>query len=118
LERGESTLIQPATLVYLRDVYDHTIQVIDNIETFRDMLSGMLDIYLSSISNRVNQEVRALTVVAIIFMPATLISGIFGMNFKAMPLLDAGNGFFVALGLMVGVAATLGAIFWRRRWIG
>jgi magnesium transporter len=78
----------------------------------------MLDIYLSSISNRVNQEVRALTVVAIIFMPATLISGIFGMNFKAMPLLDASNGFLIALGLMVGVASTLGAIFWRRRWIG
>ena len=78
----------------------------------------MLDIYLSSISNRVNQEVRALTVVAIIIMPATLISGIFGMNFHTMPLLDHPAGFMFAIGLMIGVAATLGAIFWRRRWLG
>ncbi len=79
--------------------------------------AGMLNIYLSSISNRVNQEVRALTVVAIIFMPATLISGIFGMNFKVMPLLDDPAGFLFALGMMVGVASTLGAVFWHRRWL-
>jgi len=118
LVRNESRFFTPETQLYLRDIYDHTVHLIESLEAIRDLIAGMLDIYLSSISNRVNQEVRALTVVAIIFMPATLISGIFGMNFKAMPLLDAGNGFFIALGLMVGVASTLGAIFWRRRWIG
>ncbi|MDP2795413.1 MAG: magnesium/cobalt transporter CorA [Sulfurisoma sp.] len=118
LVRNESRFFTAETQLYLRDIYDHTVHLIESLEAIRDLLAGMLDIYLSSISNRVNQEVRALTVVAIIFMPATLISGIFGMNFKAMPLLDAGNGFFIALGLMVGVASTLGAIFWRRRWIG
>jgi magnesium transporter len=77
----------------------------------------MLDIYLSAASNQVNQEVRALTVVAIIFMPATLISGIFGMNFRTMPLLDLPTGFFIALGMMATVATTLSVIFWRRRWL-
>jgi magnesium transporter len=118
LVRNESRFFTPETQLYLRDIYDHTVHLIESLEAIRDLIAGMLDIYLSSISNRVNEEVRALTVVAIIFMPATLISGIFGMNFKAMPLLDAGNGFTVALGLMVGVASTLGLIFWRRRWIG
>jgi magnesium transporter len=118
LVRNEGRFFAPETQLYLRDIYDHTVHLIESLEAIRDLIAGMLDIYLSSISNRVNQEVRALTVVAIIFMPATLISGIFGMNFKAMPLLDAGNGFFIAIGLMIGVASTLGAIFWRRRWIG
>jgi magnesium transporter len=118
LVRNEGRYFTPETQLYLRDIYDHTVHLIESLEAIRDLIAGMLDIYLSSISNRVNQEVRALTVVAIIFMPATLISGIFGMNFKAMPLLDAGNGFLIAIGLMIGVASTLGAIFWRRRWIG
>jgi magnesium transporter len=118
LVRNEGRFFTAETQLYLRDIYDHTVHLIESLEAIRDLIAGMLDIYLSSISNRVNQEVRALTVVAIIFMPATLISGIFGMNFKAMPLLDAANGFPIALGLMVGVASTLGAIFWRRRWIG
>ena len=118
LVRNEGRFFTAETQLYLRDIYDHTVHLIESLEAIRDLIAGMLDIYLSSISNRVNQEVRALTVVAIIFMPATLISGIFGMNFKVMPLLDAGNGFLVALGLMVGVASTLGLIFWRRRWIG
>ena len=92
--------------------------MIESLEAIRDLIAGMLDIYLSSISNRVNQEVRALTVIALIFMPATLISGIFGMNFKVMPLLDNPSGFFIAIGMMLGVATTIGAVFWRRRWLG
>jgi Mg2+ and Co2+ transporter CorA len=75
-------LLPPRNPPYLRDVYDHTVHAIESLEANRDVIAGMLDIYLSAVSNRVNQEVRALTVVAIIFMPATLISGIFGMNFK------------------------------------
>ena len=102
LERGESSLIQASTDLYLRDVYDHTIQVIDNVETFRDMLSGMLDIYLSSISNRMNEIMKVLTIISTIFIPLTFIVGLYGMNFKY----HAGIG--VALGVSLGPAADAG----------
>ena len=118
LARNDNHFFQPATLPYLRDVYDHTVHVIESLEAIRDLIAGMLDIYLSSVSNRLNQEVRALTVVAIIFMPATLISGIFGMNFHAMPLLENPVGFYLALGFMVTIAVSLSLVFWRRRWLG
>ena len=118
LTRSEGGLFQPATLPYLRDIYDHTVHVIESLEAIRDLISGMLDIYLSSVSNRLNQEVRALTVVAIIFMPSTLITGIFGMNFRSMPLLENNLGFYVAIGLMGTIASSLGLVFWRRRWLG
>ncbi len=117
LVRNESRFFTAETQLYLRDIYDHTVHLIESLEAIRDLLAGMLDIYLSSISNRVNQEVRTLTVFALIFMPATLITGIFGMNFKVMPLLDNPAGFLFAIGTMVGVAATLSLIFWRRRWL-
>ncbi len=117
LVRNEARFFTPETQLYLRDIYDHTVHLIESLEAIRDLIAGMLDIYLSSISNRVNEEVRALTVVALIFMPATLISGIFGMNFHSMPLLDNPAGFLFAIGLMIGVAGTIGFIFWRRRWI-
>lgn len=118
LVRNESRFFAAETQLYLRDIYDHTVHLIESLEAIRDLIAGMLDIYLSSISNRVNQEVRALTVVALIFMPATLISGIFGMNFHVMPLLDNPEGFLFAIGLMIAVAASLGVVFWRRRWLG
>ena len=118
LARNDNHFFQSATLPYLRDVYDHTVHVIESLEAIRDLIAGMLDIYLSSVSNRLNQEVRALTVVAIIFMPATLISGIFGMNFHAMPLLENPVGFYLALGFMVMIAVSLSLVFWRRRWLG
>ena len=117
LIRNESGFFRPDTLPYLRDVYDHTVHFIESLESLRDMLAGMLDIYLSTVSNRVNMEVRALTVVAMLFMPATLIAGIFGMNFHWMPWLTNPNGFWFAIGMMVGIALLMGAIFWRRQWL-
>jgi magnesium transporter len=117
LIRGDERFFRPETRPYLRDIYDHTVHALESLEANRDIIAGLLDIYLSAASNRVNQEVRALTVVAIIFMPATLISGIFGMNFRQMPLLDWPDGFLVAIGLMAVVATTLSVIFWRRRWL-
>jgi magnesium transporter len=117
LIRNDGGYFQPATIPYLRDVYDHTVHLIESLESVRDLLAGMLDIYLSSISNRVNMEVRALTVVAMLFMPATLIAGIFGMNFREMPLLRDPNGFWFAMGMMTGIAILMGLIFWRRQWL-
>lgn len=117
LQRNEGHFFSAETQLYLRDIYDHTVHLIESLEAIRDLIAGMLDIYLSSISNRVNQEVRALTVFALIFMPATLITGIFGMNFRSMPLLENPSGFAIAIGMMIGVVATLGLVFWRRRWL-
>ncbi|MDZ7699962.1 MAG: magnesium/cobalt transporter CorA [Deltaproteobacteria bacterium] len=85
LKREDSGLIQETTRIYLQDVYDHTIQVMDTVETFRDMVSSMLDIYLSMVSNRMNEVMKVLTIMASIFIPLTFIAGIYGMNFEIMP---------------------------------
>ncbi len=117
LTRNENDFFKPSTMPYLRDVYDHTVNFIESLESIRDSLSGMMDIYMASVSNRVNLEVRALTVVAMLFMPATLIAGIFGMNFHEMPWLADKNGFWWAMGLMVAIALVMIMIFWRRQWL-
>jgi magnesium transporter len=116
LERSESPLIAESTGIYLRDVYDHTIQVIETIETFRDMVSGMLDIYLSSVSNRMNEVMKVLTIIATIFIPLTFIAGIYGMNFKYMPELEWHIGYPVALAVMLLVVAFLVLYFRRKKW--
>ena len=115
LERGESPLVTKSTGIYLRDVYDHTIQVIDTVETFRDMLSGMLDIYLSSVSNRLNAVMKVLTVIATIFMPLTFIVGLYGMNFKYMPELEWHWGYPAVIGVMVIIAAWMLVMFKRKK---
>jgi len=117
LERGESPLIQESTRIYLRDVYDHTIQVIDAVETFRDMLSGMLDIYLSSISNRMNEVMKVLTIIATIFIPLTLIAGIYGMNFKYMPELEWPWAYPMVWLIMVAIGVLMLIYFRRKRWL-
>jgi magnesium transporter len=117
LIRNEKEFFQPATVPYLRDVYDHTISFIESLESIRDSLSSMMDIYVAGVSQRVNLEVRALTVVAMLFMPATLIAGIFGMNFDYMPWIKNHNAFWYALAIMLGIALIMGLIFWRRQWL-
>lgn len=117
LEREESPLITEPTGIYLRDVYDHTIQVIDTIETYRDMVSGMLDIYLSSVSNRMNEVMKVLTIIATIFIPLTFIAGIYGMNFKYMPELEWHWGYFGILIVMVVIVSFMGLYFRRKRWL-
>jgi len=117
LERGESALIKEATRIYLRDVYDHTIQVIDAIETSMDMLSGMLDIYLSSISNRMNEVMKVLTIIATIFIPLTFIAGIYGMNFKFMPELGLRWGYFAVLSVMVIIGIGMVIYFRKKKWL-
>ena len=116
LERSESPLIKEPTVLYFKDVYDHIIQIIDNIETFRDILSGMLDIYLSSVSNRLNEVMKVLTVIATIFMPLTFIAGLYGMNFKFMPELEWRWGYFLILGIMVAVGMFMVLYFKRKKW--
>jgi magnesium transporter len=117
LERGESSLIEESTGVYLRDVYDHTIQVIDTIETFRDMISGMLDIYLSSVSNRMNEVMKVLTIIATIFIPLTLVAGIYGMNFQYMPELGWRWGYPVVWLAMLVIGALMLVYFRRKKWL-
>lgn len=117
LERGESSLIDMSTVTYLRDLYDHTVQVIDTIETYRDLISGMLDIYLSSISNRMNEVMKVLTIIATVFIPITFIAGIYGMNFEYMPELHKKWGYPVALFVMLVIALFMVAYFRRKRWL-
>jgi len=117
LQRTESSLIKQSTQLYLRDVYDHTIQVIDTVESFRDMASGMLDIYLSSISNRMNAVMKVLTIIATIFIPLTFIAGIYGMNFKYMPELERHWGYPLVLFVMGIVAVVMLIYFRRKRWL-
>jgi magnesium transporter len=117
LERGGSRLVKNSTQVYLRDVYDHTVQVMDAVETLRDMLSGMLDIYLSSISNRMNEVMKVLTVFASIFIPLTFIAGVYGMNFAHMPELEWQWAYPSLWLVMLAVAATMLVYFRRKRWL-
>jgi magnesium transporter len=117
LEKSESAIIKKATLKYLRDVYDHTIQIIDTAETFRDMLSGMHDTYLTNISNRMNEIMKVLTIIATIFIPLTFIAGIYGMNFKFIPELDWRWGYFAVWGVVVVIAVLMIAFFRRKRWL-
>jgi len=117
LERRESLLVSDQTVPYLKDVYDHTIQVIDTIETYRDMLSAMLDIYLSSISNRLNEVMKVLTIIATIFMPLTFLAGVYGMNFKYMPELDWHWGYYGLWSVMITIVIAMLIFFRRKKWL-
>lgn len=117
LERGESELVSRNTHLYLRDVYDHTINVLDTIETYRDMLSGMIDIYLSSISNRLNETMKYLALISTIFIPMTFIASIYGMNFDIMPELKWVGGYWFALGLMASIGIGFYIYFKKKKWV-
>jgi magnesium transporter len=117
LQRSESVLVSESTDLFLRDVYDHTIQVIDTVETFRDMVSGMLEIYLSSVSNRMNAVMKVLTIIATIFIPLTFIAGIYGMNFKYMPELEWKWGYLTVWIFMVIIGICMLIYFRRKKWL-
>lgn len=117
LERGESDLIQDSTRPYLRDLYDHAVQLIDTTETFQQMLSGLHDIYLSSASNRMNEIMKVLTIIATIFIPLSFVAGIYGMNFQYMPETQWHWGYFGALGVMAVAALGMLYFFKRKGWI-
>ena len=117
LERGESNLIDAETRIFFRDIYDHTIQVIDGVETFRDLLSGMLDLYLSNTGNRTNEVMKFLTVVGTIFIPLTFLVGVYGMNFKHMPELEWYNGYYALWIFMILITVGMIAYFKKKRWL-
>jgi magnesium transporter len=117
LQRSGTALIKATTDIYMRDLYDHTIQVIDTVETLRDLVAGMLDIYLSSVSNRMNEVMKVLTVFASIFIPLTFIAGVYGMNFKYMPELSWRWGYFGILSFMLVVGVVLLFYFRSKRWL-
>jgi len=123
LLREESKIIKDNTHIYLRDLYDHTIQVIDTIETFRDLISGMLDMYMSSVSNKMNEVMKVLTIFAAIFIPLTFIAGIYGMNFNPsasplnMPELGWEWGYPAVWIIIIAVAITLLIYFRKKKWL-
>ncbi|OGF99048.1 MAG: magnesium and cobalt transport protein CorA, partial [Candidatus Glassbacteria bacterium GWA2_58_10] len=117
MSRESSELISNDVLPFLRDVQDHTIQVIDTIEIFRDLISSILDTYLSSINNKLNAVMKVLTIIATIFIPLTFISGVYGMNFQYMPELHKPWGYPMALLTMAGVATIMLTYFKRKSWL-
>ena len=117
IQRDGTDLVGEAARPYLRDVYDHTIQIIDTVETLRDMVSGLMDLYLSSLSNRMNEVMKVLTIIATIFIPLSFIAGVYGMNFAFMPELRWKYGYFVVLGVMLAVGLGMLGFFRRKRWL-
>jgi len=117
LARGDNPLFKRETLPFLRDVYDHTVYVIESLDTIRDLIAGLMDIYVTSLSNRINLQIRLLTVITAIFMPLTLLTGIFGMNFEHMPLLGWEGSFYLLMAFMLAITVGLLIVFWRIRWL-
>ena len=117
LTKSESGIIHPESKLYWRDLYDHTVQIIDIVETYRDLLGSMQEIYLSSISNRMNEIMKVLTMIATIFIPLTFIVGVYGMNFETMPELQWPWGYYMIWGIMLVISLGLVIFFKRRKWI-
>ena len=117
LQRQEGGLISDATGAFLRDLYDHSIQILDTVETLRDILAGLLDLYLSSLSHRMNEIMKVLTLIATIFIPLTFIVGVYGMNFDNMPELHWKYGYFGLWGVMLVIGLLLLWFFRRKHWL-
>ena len=117
LMRDETPFISSDSQIFLRDLYDHTIQVIDTVETFREMVSSLLDVYLSSISNRMNEVMKVLTIIATIFIPLTFIAGIYGMNFEHMPELKMSWAYPAIWVVFVIVSIVMVIYFRRKKWL-
>ena len=117
LAHSESDLITAPTLLYLRDCQDHAVQLLELAESYRETGSSLMDFYLSSISNHMNEIMKVLTIIATIFIPLTFIAGIYGMNFDHMPELHTKNGYFIALGAMILLGIAMFAWFVRKGWL-
>jgi magnesium transporter len=117
LQRGESALFQQATLIYLRDVYEHTIQVIDTIETYRDIVAGLLDVYLSSVSNKMNEVMKVLTIIATIFIPLTFLTGLYGMNLDYMPEMHWRWSYPALWLVLIAISGIMLVYFRKKGWL-
>lgn len=117
LERGESKLINNSSKKFFKNIYEHTIQVIDGVEALRDIISGMQDVYLSTLSNKMNEVMKTLTIIATIFIPLTFVAGIYGMNFKFMPELEWNMGYFAILFIMFLITIGMLAFFKHKKWL-
>lgn len=117
LIRDDTRFIQREMRIYFRDVYDHAVRAMDLVETYRDLLTGGLDIYLTQMANRTNDVVKALTILATIMLPLTLITGYFGMNFEYMPLLKDPNGIWYATAGMLIIAGSMLLFFKLKKWL-
>lgn len=115
--RLETGLIKKKTHLFFRDVQDHTIQVLDGIESFREMISGMVDLYQSSVGNKMNEVMKVLTIIATIFIPPTFVAGVYGMNFENMPELHTRSGYFVVIGIMSASIIAMLVFFRKKNWI-
>jgi magnesium transporter len=117
IEHGETMLIKADTLPYFRDVYDHAVQILDTVETFREMLTSLMDVYLSSIANRTNEVMKVLTMITTLFIPLSFLAGLYGMNFRFMPELEWRYGYYCLLGLMAFVSVGMLVYFRRKHWL-
>jgi magnesium transporter len=116
-QKTESSIVQETNKIFISDVYDHTIQVIDTIESFRDIISGMMDLYLSTVSNKMNEVMKVLTIIATIFIPLTFVAGIYGMNFKFMPELEWKWSYPVLWVLLIVIFCGMLLYFRRKKWL-
>jgi magnesium transporter len=117
LMRTDVKLMKPETRPYLRDVHDHVVQAMETTEVYREAVVGLLELYVAGASNRMNQVMKVLTIIATIFIPITFISSVYGMNFEHMPELGWGYGYFWALGMMGATALALIVYFRRNKWL-
>lgn len=117
VEKGEHTLIQERTINYYRDIYDHLIQVSENIDIYREMIWSLMDMYMTTISNKMNEVMKVLTIMSSIFIPLTFLAGIYGMNFEYIPELQNRYGYFILLGVMLLIFILLLFYFKRKKWL-
>lgn len=117
IERAGGAVMSEDVRPFVRDLYDHSVQVIETAEALREMLAGMLDTYLSSVNNRMSQVMKVLTIIATIFIPLTFIAGVYGMNFQYMPELGWRHGYFVVWGVMLAIGITMVILFKRKKWM-
>jgi magnesium transporter len=110
-------MIKKDNVTYFRDVYDHTVQIIETMETNRDIISSMLDIYLSGVSNKMNEIMKVLTIISTIFMPMTFLAGVYGMNFKYFPELEWRWAYAAFWGAVVVIAVLMILFFRRKKWL-
>ncbi len=115
--RSETQLIHPTTDIYLRDLSDHVTRIIDTVETYRDLLSGIMDIYLSTNANKMNEVMKVLTIMSSIFIPVTFIVGVYGMNFENMPELKSQSGYYIVWGIMISIIGGLLFYFKKKKWM-